>query len=204
MGLAAGVSPGPLLALVISSTLERGFGAGLRVALAATLWAHCIHFNRGRFAGGFLQYDWLASAVLGVALFAKRRHRWAGIALSWAVMTRGFPAVLALLIVGAPNSLYVGMLASLIGLSAVLAGGDVDVWEGGLLLLGLGELQHRAAGARDARVAVVPGRARAPVEGLQRGLEAGHAVLPEGQGVEVVARLTTQTSRLAASRFSLA
>jgi cation:H+ antiporter len=30
------------------------------------------------------------------------------------------------------------MLASLIGLSAVLAGGVVDVWEGGLLLLGLG------------------------------------------------------------------
>jgi threonine/homoserine/homoserine lactone efflux protein len=34
LGLAAGVSPGPLLALLISSTLERGFGAGLRVAVA--------------------------------------------------------------------------------------------------------------------------------------------------------------------------
>ena len=34
LGLAAGISPGPLLTLVISSTLERGFGAGLRVALA--------------------------------------------------------------------------------------------------------------------------------------------------------------------------
>ena len=34
LGLAAGVSPGPLLALVVSATLERGFGAGLRVASA--------------------------------------------------------------------------------------------------------------------------------------------------------------------------
>ena len=37
LGLAAGVSPGPLLTLVISSSLERGFGAGLRVALAPLL-----------------------------------------------------------------------------------------------------------------------------------------------------------------------
>jgi len=37
LGLAAGVSPGPLLTLVVSSTLERGFGAGLRVALAPVL-----------------------------------------------------------------------------------------------------------------------------------------------------------------------
>ena len=34
LGLAAGISPGPLLALLISSTLERGFGAGLRVIAA--------------------------------------------------------------------------------------------------------------------------------------------------------------------------
>jgi len=34
LGLAAGVSPGPLLTLVVSSTLARGFGAGFRVALA--------------------------------------------------------------------------------------------------------------------------------------------------------------------------
>lgn len=37
LGLAAGVSPGPLLTLVVSSTLARGFGAGLRVALAPIL-----------------------------------------------------------------------------------------------------------------------------------------------------------------------
>lgn len=34
LGLAAGFSPGPLLTLVITSSLERGLGAGLRVAVA--------------------------------------------------------------------------------------------------------------------------------------------------------------------------
>jgi len=37
LGLAAGISPGPLLALVITSSLERGFGAGLMVAVAPLL-----------------------------------------------------------------------------------------------------------------------------------------------------------------------
>jgi len=37
LGLAAGVSPGPLLTLVITSSLERGFGAGLRVAMAPVI-----------------------------------------------------------------------------------------------------------------------------------------------------------------------
>lgn len=37
LGLTAGISPGPLLALVLSSTLERGFGAGARVSLAPVL-----------------------------------------------------------------------------------------------------------------------------------------------------------------------
>jgi threonine/homoserine/homoserine lactone efflux protein len=36
-GFTAGISPGPLLTLVITATLERGFGAGLRVALAPFL-----------------------------------------------------------------------------------------------------------------------------------------------------------------------
>ncbi len=34
IGLGAGVSPGPLLTLVVTATLERGFGAGVRVAMA--------------------------------------------------------------------------------------------------------------------------------------------------------------------------
>ncbi len=33
LGLGAGISPGPLLGLVLTSTLRRGFGAGVRVAL---------------------------------------------------------------------------------------------------------------------------------------------------------------------------
>lgn len=37
LGLAAGLSPGPLLALVVASSLERGLGAGLRVAIAPLL-----------------------------------------------------------------------------------------------------------------------------------------------------------------------
>jgi threonine/homoserine/homoserine lactone efflux protein len=37
LGLVAGISPGPLLTLVVSSTLERGFGAGFRVALAPVI-----------------------------------------------------------------------------------------------------------------------------------------------------------------------
>lgn len=37
LGFGAGVSPGPLTTLVLTTTLERGFGAGLRVAIAPLL-----------------------------------------------------------------------------------------------------------------------------------------------------------------------
>ncbi|MER2598887.1 MAG: LysE family transporter [Caldilineales bacterium] len=37
LGLSAGFSPGPLLALVITTTLQRGLGAGIRVAAAPLL-----------------------------------------------------------------------------------------------------------------------------------------------------------------------
>lgn len=37
LGLSAGLSPGPLLALVVSETLQHGMGAGLRVAAAPLL-----------------------------------------------------------------------------------------------------------------------------------------------------------------------
>jgi len=37
LGLGAGLAPGPLQTLVITSTLERGFGGGLRVAVAPLL-----------------------------------------------------------------------------------------------------------------------------------------------------------------------
>jgi len=37
LGLAAGLAPGPLQALIVTSTLRRGFGAGWRVAVAPLL-----------------------------------------------------------------------------------------------------------------------------------------------------------------------
>jgi threonine/homoserine/homoserine lactone efflux protein len=37
LGLGAGISPGPLLTLVVTSSLERGFAAGMRVAVAPLL-----------------------------------------------------------------------------------------------------------------------------------------------------------------------
>lgn len=37
LGLGAGLSPGPLLTLVVTTTLERGFAAGVRVAVAPLL-----------------------------------------------------------------------------------------------------------------------------------------------------------------------
>ena len=37
IGLAAGLAPGPLQALILTATLQRGFGAGWRVAVAPLL-----------------------------------------------------------------------------------------------------------------------------------------------------------------------
>jgi len=69
---------------------------GLRSAVTATLWVNLVHFNRGRLPGGFLQYDWLASAVLALCLYRKDRPVAAGLALSWGAMTRGFVGLVAL------------------------------------------------------------------------------------------------------------
>jgi hypothetical protein len=71
------------------------WGFGLRVAVVATLWMNVVPFNRGRFAGGILQYDWLASAVLCMALYTRGRPRLAAIALSWGAMTRVFVGFMA-------------------------------------------------------------------------------------------------------------
>jgi hypothetical protein len=83
----------PLLALIFAALW---WAFGLRVALVAFLWLNAIHFNRGRFVGGFIQYDWLASAVIGIALYHKGRARLAGVVFSWGLMTRVFPAFMAL------------------------------------------------------------------------------------------------------------
>jgi len=81
----------PLL-LVMFGAVWWAFGP--RAAFVALVWLNAIHFNRGRFAGGFLQYDWLVSMVVGFALYHKGRARAAGVVYSWGVMTRAFPAFL--------------------------------------------------------------------------------------------------------------
>ncbi len=70
------------------------YAFGLRTAATAMLWMNVVPFNRGRFAGGFLQYDWLASAILSVALYYRGKPRAAGLTLAWGAMTRGFIALL--------------------------------------------------------------------------------------------------------------
>jgi hypothetical protein len=69
---------------------------GPRAAFMALLWMNAIHFNRARFAGGFLQYDWLVSMVIGFALYHKGRGVAAGAVYSWGLMTRAFPAFLVI------------------------------------------------------------------------------------------------------------
>jgi len=82
LGLGAGVSPGPMLVLVIRSSLERGFQAGLRVALAplasdAPIILVCL-LVVSRLPAGFM--TWLAIAgglfviYLGAETVLKARH----------------------------------------------------------------------------------------------------------------------------------
>ena len=101
IGLAAGVSPGPLLSLVVANTLERGFGAGARVALAPLLTdAPIIALTvlavdalpspavRGLAAAGGLYLVFLAAQILrraptarvaGSEVTASRRDLWQGV-----------------------------------------------------------------------------------------------------------------------------
>jgi len=69
---------------------------GLRVAAVMTLWLNCAQLNEARFTGGFLQYDWLVSCLATLAFYRKGYYRSAGVALSWAAMTRVFPGFLVL------------------------------------------------------------------------------------------------------------
>ncbi len=68
LGFTAGITPGPLLTLVISSTLERGFGAGVRVSIAPALTdgpiiALCLLLLKD------LPATWLAGITLAGGLF---------------------------------------------------------------------------------------------------------------------------------------
>ncbi len=82
----------PLLAAVIVAT---AWAWGPRVAAMGWLFLMGANFNHGRLTGGMLQYDWLASMVLAVALVRRGWHGSGGVALAWAVMTRVFPAIMA-------------------------------------------------------------------------------------------------------------
>ncbi len=84
------------LPLWIAMLLALAWGFGPRVASAAVIFLVAIPFNEARWTGGMLQYDWLASAVIGMALWRRGWRVAAGIVLSWGAMTRGFPGLLML------------------------------------------------------------------------------------------------------------
>lgn len=81
IGLAAGISPGPLQALVVTSTLRGGFGAGWRVA-AAPLLTDVPIVTIALFAVGSLSDAWVRGlALIGgiiVIVFGLWELRWSG------------------------------------------------------------------------------------------------------------------------------
>jgi hypothetical protein len=72
---------------------------GLRTAAIAAVWLHAMPINTGRMTGAFLTYDWLAAVVVAWAAWHKDHPKLAGVALSWAAMTRLFPGLMVLPIV---------------------------------------------------------------------------------------------------------
>ena len=69
LGLAAGLAPGPLLALVMAESLRGGAGSGVRVALAPLLTdAPIIALSWGLAGSLDAQSPWLAALSLGGAL----------------------------------------------------------------------------------------------------------------------------------------
>ena len=69
---------------------------GLRRTAIAVLWVTAMPFNERYFIGAFARYDWLSMTLVALALYHKGWGRSAGVALSWAAMTRVFPGFLAL------------------------------------------------------------------------------------------------------------
>ena len=98
---------GPLYPLVTASDVVAlslvfaalWWGFGLRTAAIATVWLHAMPINVGRMTGAFFTYDWLAAAAVAWACWERERPGWAGVALSWAAMTRVFPGLIAIPIV---------------------------------------------------------------------------------------------------------
>ena len=88
----------PLWILIIGFSL---WGFGARPTAAGLIFVMTIHFNEARHVGGFLQYDWLASSVIAVALYRRGWYASAGLVLSWGAMTRVFPGFLVFPMLGA-------------------------------------------------------------------------------------------------------
>jgi len=81
----------PLFAL---SLLAVVWAWGPRAAAGMVLVVTLVLFNKGRLLGGLLAYDWLASMLIGMALYRKGWSATGGAVLSWAAMTRVFPGFL--------------------------------------------------------------------------------------------------------------
>ena len=84
------------LPLHLAALLAMGWAFGLRRTAMAVLFLSIFPVNGRYFSGGFLRYDWLNMALIGMALYHKGWGRSAGMALGWAAMTRVFPGFLAL------------------------------------------------------------------------------------------------------------
>lgn len=108
---------GPLYPVITSSDLWMHtlvvlallWGFGLRPAVLAFLWIHCIPLGQNLLIGGFFNFDWLAASAVALAAWHKDRPALSALALSWAAMTRVFPGFLALpILVRAAQGLLTG------------------------------------------------------------------------------------------------
>jgi len=80
--------------LFVASLLAVWWAWGPRMAAGMALFVCTVGFNRARLLGGFLAYDWLASLLIGMALWRKGWSASGGAVLSWGAMTRVFPGFL--------------------------------------------------------------------------------------------------------------
>jgi hypothetical protein len=87
----------PLLAL---TAFALWWAWGPRMLAGAVFFVTVVGFNNDRLFGGFLQYDWFATLICGVALYRRGYARSAGVVLSYAAMTRVFPGFLIFPVLG--------------------------------------------------------------------------------------------------------
>jgi hypothetical protein len=68
-----------------------GRALGVRVAMFAAIILLLTPLTNGYLLGSFLRYDWLAAVFLGVAALSRKHWTWAGVALTYAMLSRIFP-----------------------------------------------------------------------------------------------------------------